>query len=250
MSRCKPIDQFTAQEKSVLRKRGNVYPRADNWNPYPQPVKLYDIDQNGMCWFPFALADEIECQVRNPKDFEPSEFKSEGILFTADTDPEGLGRDQNVVFKQAIEKLKKDRRVFLNLSTGFGKSALLTHIASKSKTGKAMALVFNGTIQKQLVETFKRFSNAVVQHVQGKKPLRPEAHVYVIGLKKAAMCDREFFKDVSMLIVDEVDQLPAKTLIEVMKKVNPVYLVGLTATINRDDNIVILVRVKLLLRDS
>lgn len=236
MSRCKPIDQFTDEELKILKQKGNVFPRADNWNPFPKAVQLYEVDESGICWFPFALADEIKCSIKNPSDYPPCRFNKKGNLFTAESDHSGLGRDQVEVHRHAIEKLKKDRCVFMNLSTGFGKSALMVHISSKSHTGKKLVLVFNSEIQKQMVKAYRDFSDANVQHIVGKQKVNKDAHVYVMGLKKASSCDRSFFETISTLIIDEVDQLPAKTLIQVMKMINPVYLIGLTATINRDDN--------------
>lgn len=236
MSRCKPFCELTKTELAILKKRGNVYPRADNYNPYPRPVELFAVDEKGMCWFPFALSDDIECVHKSFDDFSPSSYDVKGVLYTLETDPKGLERDQQQVWREAVNSLKKTNRVFMNLSTGFGKSALAVHVASIVKRGKIMVTVFNSTVQKQWKRTFKDFSNAKVQHVVGKKPLDPTAHVYIVGLKKASAADRSFFSSISTLIIDEVDQLPAKTLIQTMKLIAPVYLIGLTATINRDDN--------------
>lgn len=235
MSQCKPIDEFTPEEKKILRSKAVVSPRADDWNPFPQPVELYRIDENDVCWFPFALKG-IDFKRRSIKDFEPNEYQTTLKLYTSETDPSGLNRDQDVVLKEALVKLKKDKHVFLNLSTGFGKSATITHLASYCKRGKTLVAVFNGLVQTQMVESFKTFSNAKVQHIKGKKQPDPDANVYVIGLKKAAGCEPEFFKDISMMVIDEVDQLPAKTLLKFVQLINPVYLVGMSATINRDDN--------------
>jgi superfamily II DNA or RNA helicase len=240
MSRCKLAEKLTADDKAILRKKAKISPRADNWNPYPKPLVLFEVDEDGMCWFPFYLGkNDISdcCNVKSTKDFEEDEFYPTRPLLTPETDPYKLKRDQKTVMRETLSRLKDKQCVFLNLSTGFGKSAMSVHICSRVKRGKKMILVFNLEIQKGWLKTFKDFSTATVQHVTGNKQLDPKANVYIVGLKKAALCDRDFFKDISMLVIDEVDQLPAKTLIKVMKKVNPVYLVGLTATINRDDNL-------------
>lgn len=237
MSRVKHVNDLTDDEKKILRQKGKVRPRADAWNPYPTPLQLYIVDDEGMCWFPFYLSHDIKCKIKSTKGYELNEFYPTKPLLTPKTDPLKLGRDQTKVFKEALVQLRSKQCTFLNLSTGFGKSAMTVHLTSRVKKGKRMILVYSQEIQKQWVKTFKEFSTATVQHVTGKKPLDSKANVYIVGLKKASMADKEFFDNVSVLVIDEVDQLPAKSLIEVMKKVHPVYLIGLTATINRDDNL-------------
>jgi len=256
MSKCKNLNLITKEEWSILKKKGKVYPRSDDWNPYPKPLYLYSENKSkGVCWFPFALCDFIDCESRKSSEFEKDSFQPTRPLLTSETDPLGLDRDQKTVFKEIIEKLLLDQRVFLNFSTGYGKSAITVHITSKVKRGKRLILVYNSGVQKQWVkDVYKKFSNAKIQHIQAKKPIDPDANVYVMGLRKASNCFntckgggwaddskygndiREFFKSISMLVIDEVDQLPTKMLINIMKHINPVYLIGLSATINRDDN--------------
>lgn len=234
MSKCKKFSNFTEQELNILRKKGKVVPRADDWNPYPEPIHLWEVDDNGMCWYPFAIDEIQNCEI---KTFEKvNSFEVNIPLLTSENDPSGLKRDQNVVFKEIINKLKLNGRVFINCSTGYGKSTIGVHLASKIKRGKCMIAVFASDLQRQWFTTFKKITNVNVQLLVGNKEMDPDAQVYIIGLKKASLQSREFFKDISMFIIDEVDQLPTKMLLKVMKIVNPNYLIGLSATIDRDDN--------------
>lgn len=235
MSLCKPYKDFTKEELAYLKKKGKVFPRADAWNPYPPATYLYRVDDNGVCWFPFALKDKISIPP-NKKKYKRNGFEALGTLFTKETDPSGLERDQKTVLNEGLLKLKKDGFLFVNCSTGFGKSALTVHLSSKVKYGKIMIWVFNQQVQKQWIGTFKKFSTANVQLVTGSNPLKEDCNVYIVGLKKASNCPESFFEGISMLIIDEVDQLPTKTLLAAMQKISPKYLVGLSATINRDDN--------------
>lgn len=235
MSRVKLLNDLTKEEKSILRKKGKVRPRVNKWNPYPTPLQLFHIDENNKCWFPFYLGvKEIQCVIKTTKEYEHNEFYPTTSLLTIKTDEQQ--RDQKRVIYAALKQLKTQKCTFLNLSTGFGKTMLGIHLTSKVKRGKRMILVYSQEIQKQWVSNFKKYSTAVVQHVVGKK-LDLKANVYVVGLKKASLCDSLFFENVSMLLIDEIDQLPTKSLIGVMKKIAPVYLIGMTATVNRDDNL-------------
>lgn len=236
MSRLKPTSEFTAEQRKLLKQRGSVTPRATDWVPYPQPIHLYATDEREQVWVPFALGSDLGCERRPPSDFSWNPFKTTLPLLTPVTDPHGQGRDQTVAFRELFDRLKRTGCAFGHISTGYGKSALMVHLASRMRRGKRMVLVYSQDLQRQNAESFAEFSDARVQLIKTKRK-DPDAHVYVLGLKKAALQPREFFDDVSMLIIDEVDQLPAKTLIEVMKKVRPTYLLGLTATVNRDDNL-------------
>lgn len=245
MSQIKALSSFTEDEKKILRKKGIVRPRADDWNPYPKPIDLYEKDDFDNIWFPFALKNEIECINRSTSDeeFRNNSFETKLKLYNKDTDPRGLKDDrgnpidQQEIFKNAIQKLKRDNYVFLNLSTGFGKSAMGVHICSKIKRGLSLILVYNFNVQKQWkTDGFEMFSTAKVQHLKGKQKIKDDTNVVIMGLATAAKKDRDFFNPFSLVLIDEVDQLPAKTLLRVMKKMNPVYLVGMSATINRTDN--------------
>lgn len=236
MSRVKATSEMTVEQQKILKQRGTVTPRSTDWVPYPQPIYLYSNDSHGQTWVPYALGDDVGCTRRASSDFELNQFKATKSLLTSETDPHKQGRDQTVAYSELFNRLKSKGHAFGHISTGYGKSALMVHLAAKMRRGKRMVLVYSQDLQKQNAESFKEFSDARVQLIKGKKK-DPDAHVYVLGLKKAALQPPEFFNDVSFLIIDEVDQLPAKTLIEVMKKVRPAYLLGLTATVNRDDNL-------------
>lgn len=156
-------------------------------------------------------------------------------LYTTETDPKGY-RDQNVMMAEALEVLKEDHAVFLELATGFGKTACSTYIASQLKL-KTLILCHLSTVgHGQWPGEFERFTTAKVQVVKG-KVLDPSCDVYVMGVQKASGMPPEVFKDIGLVIYDEAHIATPTACTKALLNICPRYLVGLSATPSRDDGL-------------
>ena len=158
-----------------------------------------------------------------------------GELYTIATDPKGY-RDQDVVVKNAIAVLQKDHAVFLELATGFGKTACSTYLTAHLKLKTLVLCHVSAVGHVQWPEEFRRFTNAKVQVVKG-QTLDPTADVYVMGVQKAANMPKEVFADIGLVIYDEAHIATPTACAKVLLNIHPKYLIGLSASpTDRDDH--------------
>lgn len=155
-----------------------------------------------------------------------STFK--GSLLTKVTDPKGY-RDQDVAMARALKTLREKRSVFLNLPTGFGKTACSTYLTT-SLGYKTLVLCHLSTVgHEQWPSEYGKFTDCIVQVVKGKE-LDPKADVYIMGVLKADSMPSSVFKDIGVIIYDEAHIATVTACTKVFLKVRPMYLIGLSAT--------------------
>ena len=168
----------------------------------------------------------------------PARFKFTTGLFTAETDPAGRGRDQIDVAKSAIALLRSQHHVFLALHTGFGKTTIGVYLSAILRY-KTVVICHLQTVCEQWLETFQRFSTAKIQWVKG-TDIDPDSDIYIIGAQKMMnmlTANPAAFEAVGTIIVDEAHIATTKIFTSVLTRVQPRYLIGLSATPERDDNL-------------
>lgn len=157
-----------------------------------------------------------------------ADFTFTKTLFSTETDPLGTGRDQDVVAAEAIAKLSSTGSVFLSLPTNFGKSSISAYLAAWCQR-KVLLICHVDVVNEQMAKTFETMTTAKVQHVSGKK-LDPDADVYVMGVLKASSFSEEDLKDIGTVIYDEAHKATKTACTNVLLKVHPEYLIGMSAT--------------------
>lgn len=148
------------------------------------------------------------------------------------TDPKKRGRDQDVVIKDALNRLNIDGAVFLALFTGFGKSFTAIYL-SITLGLKTVLLCHLDIVRKQWPDEYKTFSgNSVkIQVVKGANcKLDPTADVYIIGVLKAANMSRDDFVNIGTVIIDEAHMTSIAVFTKTLLLFHPRYLIGLSAT--------------------
>lgn len=161
-------------------------------------------------------------------------------LLTAETDPMKRGRDQDVLVRQALERLHEKHSVFIAAFTGFGKTS--TAIYMMCALGlKVGLLCHNDTLKGQWKEEILRFTNgkAKVQIVGSgaSSKLDPDADVYIIGVMKAANMHPDDLIDIGTVIIDEAHICSEKAFTNSLLRFRPMYLIGLSATPDRKDGL-------------
>jgi len=196
------------------------------------PVKeicAYHLDDtNGIVYFPFSYAvQELKLQRRSRK-----EFPSMNLDFGGD-----LREEQEKVREEAINVLSKNGSIILSLYTGFGKTCLAINLACKIKL-KTLIIVNKIVLLKQWEESILKFCpTAKIQKVTTKAEFDDECDFFIINATNAPKKTRDFFKDIGMVIIDELHLVMAETLSKSLQYVCPRYIVGLSATPYRDDGL-------------
>ena len=160
-------------------------------------------------------------------------------LLTADTDPTGRGRDQDVIIKQAIDQLNKSGFVFLSLSTGQGKTLMSIYLSIYMGL-KTVILTHLNVIKNQWGEEYlKATDNKIKVQFLNKSgiTLDPTADVYIVGIHKALSANLNEFIDIGTVIIDESHIATVTAFTQTLFKFRPRYLIGLSATPDRNDGL-------------
>ena len=234
---------FDDIDKSVREKSKKsliLKPRKSNFDPNPAPIKLFAKNSKERAvYVPLGrYKDYFNKFPHNASDYTRTELDFCGDLYTAKTDPSGRGRDQTIVIKEAIQKLKETQTTFLACYTGFGKTASAVSLMCHFKL-KTAVMCHLDVVKGQWPDEISLFTGgkAKVQIVRGKKPLDPDADVYIIGITKAATIPRSELVDIGMVIYDEAHLCTKKACSVTLLRFQPMYLVGLSATPDRADGL-------------
>jgi superfamily II DNA or RNA helicase len=188
-------------------------------------------------YIPLSQWETLWDEFPSSKDEYPkTNVKFEGVLYTKETDPKGRGRDQDVVFKEAVSRLKDKHCCFIAAFTGFGKSAMGIYLAAYFKL-KTAVICHSDIIKEQWKEEFERFTNAKVQIVKGKKPLDPTASIYIMGIQKSSTIPRSWLEVIGFVIVDEAHICTETAFTASLLRFQPMYIVGFSATPDRNDGL-------------
>jgi superfamily II DNA or RNA helicase len=139
--------------------------------------------------------------------------------------------------KRCKEILSKDGCVILAAQPGFGKTITAIEMLCWANL-KTVIFVKQTMIVRQWIEALKIHApTKIVQHVRNKK-IDHQADVYIVNpvlLKPQQIPEKQFadFKDVKFLIVDELHQIVSGVLSKAFFRVQPDYLLGLSATPRR-----------------
>jgi superfamily II DNA or RNA helicase len=175
---------------------------------------------------PFAYAYNI-LGLKRPlrENFSKMEVKFEGTL----------REEQKIVKKEAMDILNRTGSVIISAYCSFGKTALSINMASSIKM-KTLIVVNRLVLMKQWEESILKFiPSAKVQILNTKSDFDDESNFYIINGQNIPKKTRTFFKDIGLLIVDELHLLTAEKLSGFMMYLQPRYLIGLSATAYRND---------------
>ena len=131
-----------------------------------------------------------------------------------------------------------NRRFLLGSHMVTHNTTLGTYLMCWSKL-KTIVMVHNDTLKGQWRDEITKFTGgqARVQIIQGRKPLDPDADVYIVGVQKAKTLEREDLIDIGMVIVDEAHICTSTAFTKSLLRFQPMYLVGLSATPDRVDGL-------------
>jgi superfamily II DNA or RNA helicase len=145
---------------------------------------------------------------------------------------------QKEVTSEAIKTLNKTGCVMLNLHCGFGKTPTAIYLCSRIKL-KTAILTHRQIIRDQWLES-EFWKGVKIQFVNTNTLPDPEADVYIMNVStpsKLWKIHGNIFKNVGMLVVDEVHAFITPGGLKALWYFQPEYLVGMTATAERADGL-------------
>ena len=125
-----------------------------------------------------------------------------------------------------------------SIPPGYGKTILAIYIACMLNV-KTLVVVHKSFLIKQWIDKIKEFTNARIGIIR-QKTINIHNKDIVIGMiHSIAMKDYDLniFKDFGLVIFDECHHLSAKTFSKAMMKLRIPYTLGLSATLERKDNL-------------
>lgn len=225
-----PFSKITGELKKHIEKRCTVKGNLNQYTQETPTMEVFEVDDRTQTVrLPLGLWKEFYNKFPNDKLFKShTEEKHHfyGEFKTAKTDQRK--RDQDVVFPFALEKLKRDRTVMLNLFTGYGKTFGGIYLASQLG-GKALLISHVCAVHKQWAESAEQFSSFSPQIIGTNKKVDPECNFFILGIQKCLNMKTSDFPPITTIMYDEA-HIAKESAVQVLMRFSPKYLIGLSAT--------------------
>jgi superfamily II DNA or RNA helicase len=201
-----------------------------NKNLPPKYIFPYEI-YNDNVYLPFSYAYKNLGFIR-PKRETFSPLKADFIGT--------LRPEQKVVKKEAISLLNKNGNCLISCYPGFGKTAGAIELATY--IGIRTIIIVNKIILlKQWETSIKKFCPQATIQIVTAKSEKKDVDFYIINAINVCKLDRDFFKDIGLVVVDECHMIMSEVLSKSLQYISPRYLIGLSATPYRPDGLDILI---------
>lgn len=147
-----------------------------------------------------------------------------------------LRPDQKTARKEVIQHLNSQRTCMLSLPVGCGKTAIAIHITTTIKF-KTLIIVNKLVLVDQWVDSIRKFcgDQAKVCSVKTNTVIDPEK--YDIFVCNVLTVPKHTWDFIGFVVVDELHQVVCRSICNAMFHVHPVFLLGLSATPYRNDNL-------------
>ncbi len=223
------LSSLKSDQRRFIKKECIVKPNVTQYNKNPDPLYLFKVVRNqNQIFLPLRLFSRFYDK------FPDSEWESTVIEFVGEL-WENEKRDQQTIASEMLVLLGKYHSCLLAGFTGLGKTQIATYLSTRLGY-KVLVLCHFSSLHTQWKETFEKATSAKVQIVKGKK-LNDDADVYVMGLIKCGNVDSISLKKIGVVIIDEAHTCPAPVLSKCLLNIFPKYLIGLSATPDREDGL-------------
>jgi len=211
-------EKINNELKIIIKNESNIMP-----DKIIQPFNLI----NDTIFLPFAYSIN-ELKYKNP---DRSKFSTMNAIFEGE-----LREEQKIVKKEAINYLSKTGSVIISVFTGGGKTITSISMACSIKL-KTLIIVNKIVLLNQWEESINKFCpSSTVQKLTTKSKMK-DVDFYIMNAINIPKMGNNFFKDIGLLIIDELHLIMAETLIKSLQYISPRYLIGLRATPYRLDGL-------------
>lgn len=197
-----------------------------------QPLRVSE-DQT-KAYLPFDWAIHNISNIKRPL---REQFTSINIKFNTT-----LRSSQKEIKDDCISSLNKRGSILISLYPGAGKTCLSIFLASKIGL-KTLIICHRLVLIEQWIKAIERFiDNPKIGFVKpslSSKKLEQakNSDFLLVNAQNVKTLGEDFFKDVGLVIIDEIHCILAESLSESLGYVSPRYIVGLSATPNRSDGL-------------
>lgn len=146
-----------------------------------------------------------------------------------------LYESQKIVADKAIDVLNRKASVILNLYTGWGKTILGSYLSIKIGL-LTLIIMANTVLIDQWIFTYKDFTDAKIW-VVGDEKQPEEFNVILSMVERLEKIPKDILYRVGTLIIDEAHTFCTPTRTQVLLEIFPKYVIALTATLDREDNL-------------
>ena len=219
--------EFEKYLKLILVKKGI--------KPVKKEIQLYKLstDQQYL-YIPFSFARNYGYNPKNRKEYKD--------LFRSFDKDITLRDYQKEVQTESIKLLNKNKSLILALRVAFGKTILAISLICKCRL-RSLIVVNKVILAKQWIESIKKFVGdegiCFIDNVKKYQKMGhlPDADFYIINAQNVEKFGHDYFNSIGMLVVDEVHCIMAEKLSKLMNYIQPRYLLGLSATPWRTDEL-------------
>jgi len=223
MARRVPRQNITPQEVRKLQ----IKKEAGKYSFGATPTYIYPIDEDSEAdyvYVPFAFNKKYSRPTR--KDFRSVNYHFEGKL-----------RDkQKQVQSEAVEHLNRYASILVACHPGWGKTCLGINIASKIKL-PTLILAHRVVLINQWKESIHKFCPGASVQILEPSSVMIQADFYIMNPTNIPKRNRDFYRGIGFLIVDECHLIMAEKMSESMLYICPRYVLGLSATPYRVDGL-------------
>ena len=182
-------------------------------------------------------------------------YKAENNIFLKKEETENVSdidiipyKEPNIIQKDALEILNTNRELGVKkglvvMATGLGKTILSALDVSNTKPKRMLFIAHREEILTQSYETFQKFINGrSFGYYQGQNKEIDKNYLFgsIQTIGKKSELEKFNKNDFDYIIIDEFHHAGAKSYKNLIEYFNPKFMLGLTATPNRSDNIDIL----------
>lgn len=149
-----------------------------------------------------------------------------------------LRTEQKVMVEKCTENLLETGSVVISARPGFGKTVTAIYMACRIIGARRTAIVVNKLILvDQWIESIERFTNVTCQYIKtSTDKISPESRFVIVNALNVQKKPSSFWKDIDLVVVDELHQIVTKILSKSLLRFVPKYLIGLSATPYRFDD--------------
>lgn len=229
MSRKIEIESLTEDQINKIENDLQITqePSKYTFNTSPNLICLYDCDGKYV-YVPFYYGKDW----KRP---ERKNFTGKKVLFSG-----SLREEQRKVKTEVIDKLNSVGCIVLSAACGFGKTSTSIYISTKIGL-KTLILCHRIVLLNQWKNSLKKFCpDSKVQIIEGKTEKIEDADFYIMNAANVQKHNRDIYKDIGLVIVDEAHIIMAERLSHCMRYLCPRYIIALSATPYRTDGLNIL----------
>lgn len=210
-----------------IKKEGSSFV----FNSSPKYVYALDVTDK-YAYIPFAYG--LTCD-GGPFDCpEKSSFSAINTIFKGELRPA-----QKEIKSEAISHLNEYGSTIISAYPGCGKTSMSIYISTKIKL-RTLVITHRIVLIKQWTDAIKKFCPEATIQVLDTKGDMKDCDFYIMNAINIPKRPREFYKDIGFVIVDEVHLIMAESLSKCMLQLLPRFVLGLSATPYREDELNIL----------